>query len=214
MHAHRLLLAAGCSFLAAACGLAGAEISGRVTLPRPPVPPVSTERYDVVTMGGVMATNPPLAVVYLEGPFPPPAAPRTVQLRQKGLAFIPALLPIQVGTRVEFPNEDDVYHNIFSFSPPKRFDLGRYRPEDRPVPSQVFDRPGLVTLRCEIHNQMRGLILVLDSPYFVVTAANGRYRLPDLPAGKYVVKAWLDSATVHARPVELAGETRLEVDFP
>src|SRR5207244_9048141 len=91
----------------------------------------------------------------------------TKQVTQKDLTFIPALLPVRVGTKVEFPSLDDTYHNIFSYSPAKRFDLGRYRPDERPVPSQVFDKLGLVTLRCDIHEHMRGLILVLNTPYLV-----------------------------------------------
>ena len=82
-------------------------------------------------------------------------------MTQKDLAFRAGLLAIEVGTKVEFPNEDDTYHNIFSYSPAKRFDLGRYPPEENPIPSVVFDKPGLVTLRCDIHEHMRGLILVL-----------------------------------------------------
>ncbi|MBL9200789.1 MAG: hypothetical protein JNL39_09800, partial [Opitutaceae bacterium] len=162
-----------------------AAIEGRVDLPKRTAAPVKQQRYEIVATGGVVATNPPLAVVYLEGDFPPPAQPATVQLPQKDMAFIPALLPIRTGTRVEFPNYDDLYHNIFSFSAPKRFDLGRYRPEDRPVPSQVFDRPGAVTLRCEIHEHMRGLILVLDTPHFVMTDATGRFKLTGLPVGRF-----------------------------
>ncbi|PYJ36748.1 MAG: hypothetical protein DME84_09935, partial [Verrucomicrobia bacterium] len=112
---------------------------------------------------------------------------------QKDLTFIPALLPVRVGTKVEFPSLDDTYHNIFSYSPAKRFDLGRYRPDERPVPSQVFDKPGLVTLRCDIHEHMRGLILVLNTPYFVMTDTAGRFRLGGLPAGHYTLRAWIDS---------------------
>jgi len=193
---------------------AGATIEGRVTLPKTHLAPVKDQHYDVVVAGGVIATNPPLAVVSLEGEFLRPAQPATVQLVQKDLKFVPALLPIQTGTRVEFPNLDDVYHNIFSFSPAKRFDLGRYRPEDRPVPSQIFDKPGLVTLRCEIHNHMRGLVLVLDTPHFVVTDEAGNFRLTGLPAGHYTLKAWIDSATVRTHPVDLAPEAGIRVDFP
>ena len=84
---------------------------------------------------------------------------------------------------MEFPNLDDTYHNIFSYSPAKRFDLGRYPPNEKPTPSQIFDRAGLVTLRCDIHEHMRGLILVLDTPYFTITDPDGHYRLTKLPAG-------------------------------
>ena len=192
----------------------GATIEGKVTLPKTHTAPVKTQRYEIISTGGVVATNPPLAVVYLEGDFPPPASPPTARLPQKDLVFIPSLLPVRVGTRVEFPNLDDLYHNIFSFSAAKRFDLGRYRPDDRPVPSQVFDKPGLVTLRCEIHEHMRGLILVLNTPHFVVTDAAGRFKLTDLPAGKFVLNAWVDSNTTRSQPVELAANATLRLDFP
>lgn len=195
-------------------GRAQATVEGRVELPRGHSAPVVTRRYEVVSQGGVMATDPPLAVVYLEGPFPPGAPPATRQLPQKGLAFLPTLLPVQVGTKVEFPNLDETYHNIFSFSPAKRFDLGRYRPDERPIPSQIFDTPGLVTLRCEIHEHMRGLILVLNTPHFVVTEPDGRYRLGGLPAGRYTLKAWMNSKSTLERPVELKPGASTRVDFP
>jgi plastocyanin len=189
-------------------------IEGRVALSQTRSAPVVNQRYEVVTKGGVVATNPPLAVVYLEGNFPRPPAPVTVQLPQKDLAFVPSLLPIQVGTRVEFPNLDDTYHNIFSYSAPKRFDLGRYRPDERPIPSEVFDEPGLVTLRCEIHEHMRGIILVLETPYFVVTDETGQFRLEGLPAGTYKLKAWLSSKTTLEKTVELTPNGVVHVDFP
>ena len=191
-----------------------AGITGRVALPAARTAPVMNQRYEIVSRAGVLATNPPLAVVYLEGDFPAPAAPATVSLPQKDFAFVPALLAIRVGTRVEFPNLDDTFHNIFSYSPAKRFDLGRYRPDEKPVPVQTFDTPGLVTLRCDIHEHMRGLVLVLPTPHFVLTAADGRYRLTGLPPGRYTLKVWLDSRTTLSRPVDLAADSALSVDFP
>lgn len=199
---------------ALAAGASAAEIEGRVALPKTRTAPVVNKRYEVVSKGGVVATNPPLAVVYLEGNFPAPATAPVATMSQKDLTFVPLLLPVQVGTRVEFPNLDDTYHDVFSYSPTKRFDLGRYRPEERPVPTQVFDVPGLVTLRCDIHEHMRGLILVLATPYFTVTDADGRFRLTGLPAGRYVLKAWVDSRTVRERPVELTADGTVTVDLP
>jgi plastocyanin len=193
---------------------ASAVVEGRVELPRSHSAPVQAKRYEIVTKGGVLSTEPPLAVVYLEGAFPKPASEPTKQVAQKDLTFVPALLPIQVGTRVEFPNLDDTYHNIFSYSPAKRFDLGRYRPDERPIPAQVFDKTGLVTLRCDIHEHMRGLILVLNTPYFVMTDTEGRFRLSGLPAGRYTLKAWIDSRTTREKPVELKNGQTLHVDFP
>ena len=193
---------------------AGATVEGRVELPKSHSAPVQAKRYEIVTKGGVLSTQPPLAVVYLDGPFPKPASLPTKQIAQKDLAFVPALLPVPTGTKVEFPNLDDTYHNIFSYSPAKRFDLGRYRPEERPIPSVTFDQPGLVTLRCDIHEHMRGLILVLNTPYFVMSDAAGRFRLDKLPAGRYTLKAWVDSRTTREKSIELKDGQTLHVDLP
>lgn len=194
--------------------LASAALEGRVELPKSRAAPVQAKRYEIVTKAGVLSTQPPLAVVYLDGNFQRPASLPIKELAQKDLTFVPVLLPIETGTRVEFPNLDDTYHNIFSYSPTKRFDLGRYRPEERPIPSVVFDRPGLVTLRCDIHEHMRGLILVLSTPYFAMTDTAGRFRLDKLPSGKYTLKAWIDSRTTREKPVELKDGQTLHVDLP
>jgi plastocyanin len=195
--------------------LAQATIEGRVELPKAKSAPVVAKRYEVVTYGGILGINPPVAIVYLEGSFPKPANLPTKQIAQKDLAFVPALLAVQVGTKVEFPNlEKDTYHNIFSYSPAKRFDLGRYRPDEKPVPSVVFDVAGLVTLRCDIHEHMRGLLLVLATPHFVVTDESGRFRLSGLPPGHYTLKAWIDSRTTREHPVDLTSSSTLHVDFP
>jgi plastocyanin len=189
-------------------------VQGRVELPKSHSAPVMAKRYEIVTRGSVISTQPPLAVVYLDGSFPKPKSHTTKTVAQKDLAFLPSLLPVQVGTRVEFPNFDDTYHSIFSYSPAKRFDLGRYRPDERPIPSEVFDTPGLVTLRCDIHEHMRGLILVLNTPYFVTTDTDGQFQLRGLPPGHYRLKAWIDSKTTRERPVELKSGETVHVDFP
>lgn len=193
---------------------AGAAVEGHVDLPKSRSAPVQAKRYEVVTKAGVLSTQPPLAVVYLEGNFPRPASLPTTKVEQKDLTFVPALLPIEVGTKVQFPNLDDQYHNIFSYSPAKRFDLGRYRREERPIPSVMFDRPGLVTLRCDIHEHMRGLILVLSTPYFVMTDTAGHFRLDKLPAGRHTLKAWIDSRTTREKSVDLKDGQTLQVDLP
>ena len=192
---------------------ADATIEGRVPLPKTRSAPVMNRRYEIVAKGGVLSTNPPLGVAYLEGAFPKPATPPIAQMAQKDLTFVPTLLPVQVGTKVEFPNFDETYHNIFSYSPAKRFDLGRYRPDEKPVPAQFFDVAGLVTLHCDIHEHMRALILVLDTPHFVITEPDGRFKLSGLPAGRYTLKAWVDSKTTLERAVELTDGETLRVDF-
>ena len=200
--------------LAAAPCLAQTAIEGRIELPKTRPAPVVNKRYEIVASGGVLAPYPPFAVVYLEGNFPPAKDLPVEQMSQKNLAFVTPLLPVRVGTKVEFPNLDDTFHNIFSFSPAKRFDLGRYTSAERPIPSQVFDKAGLITLRCDIHEHMRGLIVVLDTPHFVKTDNEGHFKLGGLPAGNYKLKAWLDSKTTLERPVEIKPGATLRVDLP
>ena len=214
MRLQGLLWLNGICLMLPAALLASATVEGRVELPKSHSAPVQAKRYQIVTKGGVLSTQPPLAVVYLDGAFPRSGSAPVKEVAQKDLTFVPALLPIQVGTTVEFPNLDDTYHNIFSYSPTKRFDLGRYRPEERPIPSEVFDKPGLVTLRCDIHEHMRGLILVLSTPYFVMTDTAGHFRLGGLPAGHYSLKAWIDSRTTKDKPIDLKNGQTLRVDFP
>ena len=193
---------------------AAGSLEGTVALPATRSAPVPNQRYEIVSKAGVMAPNPPVAIVYLEGEFPLRSAPETRQVAQKDLRFVPSLLAIQVGTRVEFPNLDATYHNIFSFSPAKRFDLGRYRSDEKPVPSVLFEQPGLVTLRCDIHEHMRALILVLPTPFFVLTDTDGHYRLTGIPPGRYQAKAWIDSRSTRSRPVEVRDGAATGADFP
>lgn len=189
-------------------------IEGHVTLPKARTTPVMAKRYDIVTKGGVLSTNPPVAVVYLEGSFRKPASLPVKQVVQKDFLFNPALLAVQAGTKVEFPNQDDAYHNVFSFSPAKRFDLGRYLSDEKPIPSQVLDTPGMITLRCDIHEHMRGIILVLDTPHFVITGTEGTFKLAGLPSGSYKLKAWINSRSTLEKAVEVKSGATLRVDFP
>ncbi len=208
-----------------ACGLAAAVsptlagevvLEGTVALPPAKPAPAAAARYQPNTTEPVAQPEPPTAVVYLEGNVPPPSGPPPVaQLGQKGFQFTEALLPVRRGTRVEFPNLDDAYHNVFSYSKPKRFDLGRYRKDEKPA-SQVFEQPGVVKLYCEIHSHMRATILVLETPHFVKTDPQGHYRLvlTNAPPGQYQLKAWIDEKVIRARAVDLPESGSLRVDFP
>jgi plastocyanin len=202
------------ALLATCATRAQSVIEGRVELPKSRSAPVMNKRYEIVSKGGVLSTNPPLAVVYLEGDFPRQGPLPIKQINQKNLTFEPALLAVQTGTKVEFPNQDDVYHNVFSYSSAKRFDLGRYRSEERPIPSQIFDKPGLVTLRCDIHEHMRALILVLSTPHFVLSDSDGRFRLAGIPAGHHILKTWIDSRTILEHAVDTRAGASLKVNFP
>jgi plastocyanin len=191
-------------------------IEGTVQLPKPSFDRGLNQRYAASNDVPLAPTNPPAAVVYLEGDFRAQAnnaAKSPAQMAQKNIAFAPDLLPVLVGTAVDFPNMDDTYHNVFSYSKTKRFDLGRFRKDEKPT-TVIFDKPGAVTIHCEIHERMRGTILVLETPYFQKTDTAGRYRLEHLPAGSYVLKAWVAGDDVRQRPVELKAGTTLRVDFP
>jgi plastocyanin len=201
-------------FVGSAAGHAQAVIEGRIKLPAPE-PPASTPPRYAAQEGEIAPPDPPVAVIYLEGQFPAAATnspPGTNEVWQRGMQFRPAILPVRVGTTVAFPNGDDFYHNVFSYSKTKRFDLGRYRKEDQPA-MQVFDRPGVVKLYCEIHQNMRAVVVVLDTPFFVRTDTNGFYQLTNLPAGNYVLKAWADEKRNSEKPVALQAGQTLHVDF-
>src|ERR1041384_1631912 len=129
------------------------------------------------------------------------------------MLFAPDLVAVAIGGTVAFPNLDDTYHNVFSYSKTKRFDLGRYRKDEKPT-TVVFDKPGAVTIHCEIHERMRGTILVLETPYFQKTDTAGKYRLEHLPPGSYVLKAWVAGDDVRQHPAELKTGMTLHVDFP
>ena len=157
------------------------------------------------------------AVVSIAGPAPgpwgglgdgPAANPlRGGRLAQKNQSFVPRVLPVAAGARVEFPNLDPIYHNVFSVSPAKRFDLGKYR--QGKSKSVVFDKPGLVNVYCDIHSNMEAFILVLPNPWFAQPDAEGRFALPPLPAGTYTVRVWHPDLGNRTTSVTLAeDETR------
>jgi plastocyanin len=148
-----------------------------------------------------------VAVVYLEtaprGAFEERPGP-TVVLDQRNETFVPHVLAITTGTTVQFLNSDKTYHNVFSLSRPKRFDLGRY-PTGRSK-SVRFDRPGIVRVFCEIHSHMSAFILVFAHRHFAVTSPRGEYRIEGLPPGSYTVTVWHPVLAAKTRAVRIAEE--------
>jgi hypothetical protein len=145
-----------------------------------------------VTKDGAPKADRSNVVVYLENVGPTrglrPRRP-SPQIRQRYNAFIPGQLVIQKGDSVEFPNDDKVFHNVFSLSQHARFDLGLYKSgSSRTV---TFNQPGVVDIFCNIHPQMVAKILVIDSPHHAVTAGDGRFRLEGIAPGTYPVVAWI-----------------------
>jgi len=143
-------------------------------------------------------------MVYLDKVnIPEPGSSKTkFVMDQKNLTFSPHIMPIPVGSTVEFPNRDKVDHNVFSLSRTSPFNLGSYKPGESK--SFRFDKPGIIQLRCDVHAEMLAYIMVMKNPYVVLTDARGRFELPDpkwaaaaglnvadqLPAGNYRLKVW------------------------
>jgi plastocyanin len=157
-------------------------------------------------------------VVYIDQPeskATPPANPvqvvTTKKITQQGAVFSPRLLPVVVGTTVEWPNNDEIFHNVFSISDAKQFDLGLYKhPEVKRV---TFDKPGRVDVFCSIHAAMNCIILVLETPHFSATDDKGRYAIANLPAGTYKLKAWHERLPSQTREVIVPETGEVKIDF-
>ncbi len=146
-----------------------------------------------------------------DGRKPAPPA-RTAILDQRNRQFVPHILVVQTGTAVRFPNSDNVRHQVYSFSPAKKFQLPLY--EGTPAAPVVFDKPGIVALGCNIHDGMSAYVIVVDTPYFVF-AESGTPELSNLPDGKYVVHVWYEGMRTEPPPqtVTLTGNEYSEVRF-
>ena len=154
------------------------------------------------------------AVVYID------AAPRQafdalpagrVRLDQRNQTFEPHLLAVTVGTTVDFPNDDPMFHNVMSLARGNAFDLGRYpRGQSK---SKRFDTPGIVPVVCDIHAHMSAYILVFSHPFFAITDAEGRYSIPNIPSGTYTLKVWSELGTVEGKRITIVDGTTVDTDF-
>ena len=154
------------------------------------------------------------SVVYLEsaprGAFETSDGGHAV-MDQRNETFVPHVLAITTGTTVDFPNSDKFYHNVFSLSKTRTFDLGRYAAgHTRDV---RFDRPGIVRVFCEIHSHMNAYILVFSHPFFALTDSDGRYRIENVPPGTYGVIAWNEGTPSETRTVTVPDGGTGELDF-
>ncbi len=183
-------------------------VSGRVEMKAIP-PRMVVSRYP--SPGGPLqrSIDPIPTVVFINGPVagaPVWPKPFTTVIAQKGLRFSPPLLVVPRNTSVSFPNEDSEFHNVFSYSRPKRFDLGRYpKGESKSV---TFDKPGIVKAYCEIHPWMRAAILVLESPCYAIVSGDGSFSIQGIPAGRYELVAWnIDAGSSKVMADVTAGRT-------
>ena len=175
-------------------------------LARPTVSEPSSASHPVV--------NRRRAVVYLEA-APRQAfgelAPGRARMDQRGEQFSPRVLAVTAGTTVDFPNNDRTFHNVFSLSRVRSFDLGRFAPGR--TGSVRFDRPGIVPVFCDIHSHMSAFILVFSHPFFAVSGDDGQYVIEGVPPGTYSLVAWSELGSAPARRVTVPESGSVEADF-
>jgi plastocyanin len=177
------------------------------------VPAMSADGLDVRGSVRVNGRPQPNTVVWLEAPHgtrSPSAA--TIVLDQRNLNFYPHVLAVRVGTTVDFPNNDRVFHNVFSFRDGKKFDLGMY-----PIGTLrrvTFDKPGLSRLFCNIHPNMAAYVMAVDTPYFGVADGLGAFTIPAVPPATYTYRTWRPGGTIAAGTFSVDRDRRFEIEEP
>jgi plastocyanin len=147
----------------------------------------------VVTGGGTLGAGGTVVwLKRLDGATPQPRPSRGKTITQKGKTFIPRVLAVPVGTTVNFRNDDEVYHNVFSLSRPNEFDLGLYK--KGLSRSKTFNAPGPVNLLCNIHSSMSAYVYVVDSPYYAQADRRGSFAIREVPPGRYTLRAWHETS--------------------
>jgi plastocyanin len=177
---------------------AGGVVSGRVRLNKPSGEP----------------GDPSGVVVYLEGLMAKEASEASrphPQVRQRDLQFVPSLSVVVQGTTVDFPNDDKVFHNVFSFSETAKFDLGLYKSGSSK--SVTLHKAGVVNVYCNIHPEMISKIKVLDSTYFAIVGADGAFRIEQVPVGSYPVVAWQANGGEARSQVTVTAAGKTQVDL-
>jgi plastocyanin len=154
----------------------------------------------------------PNAVVWLIAANAPPSPEaRRPVLDQRNLSFSPRVLAVRVGAKVDFPNNDRVFHNVFSFRDGKKFDLGLYPVGVKQIVQ--FDKPGLSRIFCNIHPNMAAYVLAVDSPYFTVTDEQGAFTIPLVPTGTFTYQAWRPGGPDLTGTITIAGQP-LDIHWP
>jgi hypothetical protein len=191
---------------AASPAASGATIEGKIAVDEPPHTSDAPARDDEAPFSNVL--------VYLDGfppgtTFPPPSDEGS--MKQKKKRFYPYILPVQVGGTVRFPNEDDIFHNVFSLSQVQPFNIGRY--PKGPGKTVTFTKVGRIRVFCDIHSFMKANILVLPSPHFAFPKPDGTFRLENVPAGTYWVTAWHERLKAQQKPVTIKPGETVKLEF-
>ena len=178
-------------------------VQGTVEIQRAP-PRRRAQRYSAGRAQAARAVQELPAVVFLRGAPQVTAAPGSPEtISQQDTAFVPALLTVSRGATVAFANEDPFFHNVFSYSQAKCFDLGRF--PDGQSKSVTFEETGIVKVYCEVHDFMRAIVLVLDTPYHSLVSEDGSFTIRRVPPGTYEMVAWHADFDEQIIPVTVAG---------
>jgi plastocyanin len=187
--------------------VAKASPKGKPSAPRPrpvaapaPAPAVAVIRGKVNVPKGE-----PIAYAYVENVFAPPRRGETVVIDQKNKNFVPSWAVIRRGTSIEFPNHDNVYHNVFSHAVGNAFDLGLYN-AGTPAKAHAFQSPGAVDIYCNIHPNMAASVLVVPNDLYAKVQPDGTFVIRDVPVGQRKVVAWSPSTGLATQWVELGAE--------
>lgn len=214
-----------CLLPAMALGLGAQTITGTILIKKKLTKPSVTASVSVYQRGATIqlgkdVEQDPIAyersrvVIYLEGPVPAgqsPSAPATQQIEQLDRRFSPDMVVVPVGSTVSFPNMDPIFHNIYSLSKPKSFDLGSYdKGETRKV---TFPKPGIVEIYCHLHPNMAATVVVTPNHWYARPDRNGQYRIPDVPPGQYTIVAWHRSAGFFRKTVVIEDGHDVAADF-
>lgn len=199
----------------------GADVRGTITIQRKLTPRNVTPAAGLYQRGSAVALQTDSnenaldyershVVVYLDGPATA-AAPITAEMEQQNRRFSPDLVVIPAGSSVSFPNFDPIFHNVFSLSKPKSFDLGNYpKGQTRMV---TFPKPGIVAVYCHLHPNMAGTIVVTPNQWAARVDAAGQYVLAGVAPGKYTIVAWHKTGGTFRKTIEVTAARDAEADF-
>jgi plastocyanin len=152
------------------------------------------------------------AVVFVTGALPArKGSPRKLEIKQVEQKFLPPFQVVVQGETMDFPNEDKIFHNVFSVSQPARFDLGLYKSGDSK--SVTFKREGTVDVYCNIHPEMVAKIKVVPNAYYAVTDREGRFRIEGVPAGAHQVRAWIPRGEEAVQTIEVPAGKEASIEF-
>ena len=208
------IAAAASLFMAPMFAQATGSVSGTVTLTsgsRAPLGAAAYGRRGVAPKPAAVGPETRKVVVFLEGVKSVEPKPMRVQVVQKGEQFVPPVTAVTTGSTVEFPNEDPFFHNVFSLSRARTFDLGRYPSgESR---ERTFPRAGIVKVYCDIHSHMSALVMVLDHAFFTIPTEAGSFTLPPVPPGDYTLVAWHERIGEQRQRIKVAAGATTRATF-